>query len=126
VLHVALQDLCRLVLPHDLYRTRQELGTRMADLVYNGLWFSPLRTALQAFMDAALEVATGEVRVELAQGRASAVARTSAQSLYQPELASFDMSGYDAQDSRGFIKLFGLPLATAARRPAPEETHVAG
>jgi len=127
VLHVALQDLCRLVLPHDLYRTRQELSTRVADLIYNGQWFSPLRTALQAFMDAALEVATGEVMVELAHGRASAVGRTSPQSLYHPDLASFDMTGYDAHDSRGFIRLFGLPLATAARRAkVAEESHVAG
>jgi len=124
VLHVALQDLCRLVLPHDLYRTRQELSLRMADLIYNGQWFSPLRTALQAFMDDALEVASGEVTVELFQAKAQAVGRVSPQSLYNAGLASFDMTGYDAQDSRGFIKLFGLPLATAARRPAPEESHV--
>jgi hypothetical protein len=51
VLHEALDDLCRLVLPHDLLRTRLELGTRYADLVYNGLWFSPLRRALQSFAD---------------------------------------------------------------------------
>jgi argininosuccinate synthase len=127
VLYEALEDLCRLVLPHDLHRTRQELSPRMAELIYNGLWFSPLRTALQAFMDAALEPATGEVTVELFQGRCQAVARTSEQSLYRPDLASFDMTGYDAQDSRGFIKLFGLPLATAARRNAAvEETATHG
>jgi len=131
VLHIALEDLCRLVLPHDLYRTRQELALKMADLIYNGLWFSPLRTALQAFVDAALAPATGEVSVELFQGSARALARKSPQSLYQPDLASFDMTGYDAHDSRGFIKLFGLPLATAARRaalatsePAEQLTHV--
>jgi len=126
VLHLALEDLCRLVLPHDLYRTRQELALKMADLIYNGLWFSPLRTALQAFVDAALAPATGEVTVELFQGAARALARKSPQSLYQNDLASFDMTGYDAHDSRGFIKLFGLPLATAARRPAipsPEPTE---
>ncbi|MEO5618126.1 MAG: argininosuccinate synthase, partial [Candidatus Eisenbacteria bacterium] len=122
VLHVALQDLCRLVLPHDLYRTRQELSLKMADLIYNGQWFSPLRVALQAFMDASVECATGEVTVELAQGQARAVARTSSQSLYNAGLASFDMTGYDAQDSRGFIKLFGLPLATAARRDSVAAT----
>jgi argininosuccinate synthase len=116
VLHEALEDLCRLVLPHDLYRTRQELATRMADLIYNGLWFSPLRRALQAFVDEALECATGEVKIELFRGQARAVGRSSPQSLYLPSLASFNMTGYDARDSRGFIKLFGLPLATAARR----------
>ena len=116
VLHEALDDLCRLVLPHDLLRTRHELAPRYAELVYNGLWFSPLRRALQAFVDTALEVATGEVTVELFKGRAVAVGRTSPQTLYRPQLASFDMAGYRASDAEGFIRLFGLPLATAARR----------
>jgi len=116
VLHEALDDLCRLVLPHDLFRTRTELAPRYADLVYNGLWFSPLRRALQAFADTALEVATGEVTVELYKGRAVAVGRTSPQTLYQPRLASFDMSGYSPGHAEGFIRIFGLPLATAARR----------
>ena len=118
VLHEALDDLCRLVLPHDLLRTRLELGTRYADLVYNGLWFSPLRRALQAFVDTALEVATGEVSVELYKGRAVAVGRTSPQTLYSAQLASFDMAGYRPSDAEGFIRLFGLPLATAAQRGA--------
>jgi argininosuccinate synthase len=118
VLHEALEDLCRMVLPHDLHRTRAELSLRMADLIYNGQWFSPLRRALQAFVDAALQVATGEVSVELHRGRAQAVARTSPQTLYRPDLASFDMAGYDATHAEGFIRLFGLPLATAARRGA--------
>ncbi len=128
VLHEALDDLCKLVLPHDLFRTRTELGLQMADLIYNGLWFTPLRRALQAFADTALQVATGEVRVELHRGHCHAIGRTSPQSLYRPDLASFDMSNYDATDAQGFIRLFGLPLATAARRgkegaaPAPNGT----
>jgi len=127
VLHAALEDLCRLVLPHDLLRTRAELSTRMADLIYNGQWFSPLRVALQAFADTALAVASGEVTVELFQGRAQAVARTSPQSLYRPDLASFDMTGYHAKDAEGFIRLFGLPLATVARREAEHAPkHAAG
>ena len=117
VLHEALEDLCRLVLPHDVLRTRAELSHRMADLIYSGQWFAPLRDALQAFVDRALAVATGEVVVELHQGRAAAVGRASPQSLYRPDLASFDMTGYDARHAEGFIRLFGLPLATAARRP---------
>jgi argininosuccinate synthase len=88
----------------------------MAELIYNGLWFSPLRRALQAFVDTALQVATGEVTVELHRGHAHAIARTSSQTLYQPALASFDMTGYDARHAEGFIRLFGLPLAAAARR----------
>ena len=78
----------------------------------------------QAFADAALEPATGEVKVELFQGRAVAVSRTSARSLYRPQLASFDMTGYQPADAGGFIRLFGLPLAVAGAvereiEPAP-------
>ncbi|MBI3539441.1 MAG: argininosuccinate synthase, partial [Candidatus Eisenbacteria bacterium] len=132
VLHAALEDLCRVTLPHDVFRTRTELAPRMADLIYNGLWFSPLRRALQAFVDTALQLTTGEVTVELFHGHAHAVARTSEQSLYRPDLASFDMTGYNAAEAEGFIRLFGLPLATAARRAAlsreepiaPEQSHV--
>jgi argininosuccinate synthase len=116
VLHEALEDLCRLTLPHDLLRTRAELAPRMADLIYAGLWFTPLRRSLQAFVDTALQAATGEVTVELYHGTARALARTSPQSLYRPDLASFDMTGYDATHAAGFIRLFGLPLASVARR----------
>ena len=123
VLHEALEDLCRLTLPHDLLRTRTELAPRMADLIYQGLWFTPLRRALQAFVDTALQAATGEVTVELWHGQARAVARSSPQSLYRPDLASFDMTGYEPRDAEGFISLFGLPLATVARRgQRPPET----
>ena len=118
VLHEALEDLCRLTLPHDLLRTRAELAPRMADLIYAGLWFTPLRRSLQAFVDTALQPTTGEVTVELYRGAARAIARTSPQSLYRPDLASFDMTGYDAKHAEGFIRLFGLPLATVARRGA--------
>jgi argininosuccinate synthase len=121
VLYEALDDLCRLVLPHDLLRTRAELAPRMADLIYAGLWFTPLRRALQAFVDSALEAASGEVTVELHQGRATAIARKSPWSLYRPDLASFDMTGYDAGDAEGFIRLFGMPLAAVARRGMPED-----
>jgi argininosuccinate synthase len=119
VLHEAIEDLCRLTLPHDLLNTRLELSHRYADLVYNGLWFSPLRRALQSFVDTAMDVVTGEVSVELHRGRATAIARTSPYTLYRPDLASFDMTGYNAQHAEGFMRLYGLPLATAARRGQP-------
>jgi len=122
VLLEALEDLCRLTLTHDVLRTRAELAPRYADLVYNGQWFSPLRIALQSFVDTATAVATGEVTVELFQGRAAVIGRTSPNTLYRPDLASFDMTGYRAAHAEGFIRLFGLPLATGAHRgetPAP-------
>ena len=114
VLHEALDDLCRLTLPHDLFRMRSELALRMADLIYNGQWFSPLREALSAFTDQALRVATGEVKVELYQGHVRAISRRSPYSLYRPDLGSFDMTGYNPRHAEGFIRLFGLPLSVAA------------
>ncbi|MFN8586633.1 MAG: argininosuccinate synthase [Candidatus Eisenbacteria bacterium] len=121
VLREALEDLCMLTLPHDLQHTRLELSHRYSDLVYNGMWFSPLRRALQSFVDTAMDVVTGEVKVELYRGRVNAVARTSPYTMYRPDVASFNMTGYDATHAEGFIRLFGMPLATAARRgqPAP-------
>jgi argininosuccinate synthase len=126
VLHEALEDLCRLTLPHDLLRTRAELAPRMADLIYAGLWFTPLRRSLQAFVDTALQCATGDVTLELFHGQARAVARSSSQSLYRPDLASFDMTGYDAKHAEGFIKLFGLPLVAVAQRGQIAGEPIAG
>ena len=132
VLREALEDLCRLTLPHDLLRMREELAPRMADLIYAGLWFTPLRRALQAFVDTALQPVVGEVTVELCRGQARAIARKSPQALYRPELASFNMAGYDSTQAEGFIRLFGMPLAALAQRglavdeikPPPEPTNV--
>src|SRR5262249_46665214 len=115
VLHEALEDLCRLALPHDLLRTRAELAPRLAHLTYAGPWASPLREALQAFVDHALDRVPGQVTVELFRSQARAVARSSPRSLYRPDLASFDMTGYDATQAEGFIRLFGLPLAVTSR-----------
>jgi argininosuccinate synthase len=115
VLHEALEDLCRLTLPHDVLRTRAELAPRMADLIYAGQWFSSLRRSLQAFVDVALERVSGEVTVELHHGQARAIARRSPYTLYRADLGSFDMTGYDATHAEGFIRLSGLPLVTARR-----------
>ncbi len=123
VLREALEDLCRLTLPHDLLRTREELAPRMADLIYAGLWFTPLRRSLQAFVDTALQPVVGEVTVELYRGQARAIARQSPQSLYRPDLASFDMAGYDSTHAAGFIRLFGLPLVALAQRGLGPDTR---
>lgn len=106
-----------------MLRTRAELSQRYADLVYNGQWFTPLRHALQAFFDATTEDATGEVAVELHQGRAAVCGRTSPNTLYRPDLASFDMTGYQPKHAEGFIRLFGLPGATGARRGGGSATR---
>ncbi len=115
VLAEALEDLCRLTLTHDVLRTRAELAPRFADLVYRGEWFAPVREALTAFVDKALGPVTGAVLVELHQGRARAVGRSSPRSLYDAGLASFDMTGYEPKHAEGFIRILGQPLAKAVR-----------
>jgi len=113
VLYEALEDLFRLTLTHDVLRARAEIAPRYADLVYQGLWFAPLRTALDAFQAEALAPATGEVKVELLQGSSRAIARRSPFALYQAQAASFDMTGYEPRHAEGFIRIFGQPIATA-------------
>jgi argininosuccinate synthase len=124
-LYEALEDLARLVLPHDLHRTRATLALTYADLIYNGLWFSPLRRSIAAFMDEAMAMATGTVTLEFLQGNVRAIARTSPNSLYDTALASFDMTGYRPKDAEGFIRLFGLPMAAASRQCANVAAPVA-
>ena len=92
------------------------MALTLADLIYNGLWFSPLRRSLSAFFDEAMSVASGTVTLEFHQGQVRAVARTSPNSLYDNALASFDMAGYRPKDAEGFIRLFGLPMVATSRQ----------
>ncbi len=105
--HKALEHLC---LERDTYHYKQQLALKYADLTYYGQWFHPLREALQAFVDHTQEVVNGTVRVKLYKGQANTAAVESESSLYDPQLASFAMSGYDVTAARGFIDLFGLPM----------------
>jgi argininosuccinate synthase len=86
------------------------MATRYAELVYNGQWFSPLREAYDAFATTLADTVTGTVTMKLFKGNATVIGRTSPYSLYQQDLASFNMTGYDAKDAAGFIRLFGLQL----------------
>ncbi|MCC7204285.1 MAG: argininosuccinate synthase [Phycisphaeraceae bacterium] len=105
--HKALEQLC---LERDLYHYKQQMAVRYGELVYYGQWFHPLREAMQAFVDQASELVTGSAKVKLFKGRAQAVSATSPNSLYDTQLASFAMDGYDVTAARGFIDLFGLPM----------------
>jgi argininosuccinate synthase len=105
--HKALEHLC---LERDTYHYKQQLALKYADLTYYGQWFHPLREALQAFVDHTQTVVNGTVRVKLYKGQASTASVQSDSSLYDPQLASFAMSGYDVTAARGFIDLFGLPM----------------
>ncbi len=116
ILYAAHNALEQLTLERDLFHHKQQLALRYAELVYYGQWFHPLREAMQAFVDHASRVVTGEVTVKLFKGRATAVAASSPNSLYDPNLASFSMEGYDVTAARGFIDCFGLPMKVAGAR----------
>ena len=90
-------------------RKKQEIAISYADLVYNGLWFSPLREALQAFVDKTQEVVTGKVRLKLYKGNIIKAGVWSPNSLYSESIATFGESDYNQKDAEGFINLWGLP-----------------
>ena len=115
LLVTALKALESIVLDKDAAHEKERIATRYAELVYNGLWFAPLREAFDAFVNVLAEKITGTVTLKLYKGNASVVGRKSPNSLYQQNLASFDMTGYDVTDSAGFIKLFGLQLRGSKR-----------
>jgi argininosuccinate synthase len=106
----ALKALESIVLDRDASHEKERIATRYAELVYNGQWFSPLKEAYDSFVDTLCADVTGTVTLKLYKGNATVVGRKSPHSLYSQHLASFDMTGYDAQDSAGFIRLFGLQL----------------
>jgi argininosuccinate synthase len=116
VLLAALADLEAITLDRDTAAFKRGVGARYAELVYQGLWYSPLREALDGFLDEALATTSGEVTVRLYKGHATAVARTSPHSLYREDLATFDADAvYDQADAAGFIRLWGLPSGIAHR-----------
>ena len=114
----ALKALESITLDRDSAHEKERIATRYAELVYFGQWFSPLKEAFDAFVNALMASVTGEVTLKLYKGNASVVSRKSPYSLYSEDLASFNMRGYDATDSAGFIRLFGLPLR-GRKRIAP-------
>jgi argininosuccinate synthase len=96
-------------------------------MVYNGLWFTPLREALDAFFDKVSESATGEITLRLYKGNLDPVSRKSPYSLYSLDIASFTMgASYDQKDARGFINLIGLPIQVRASLAAGKPANKAG
>jgi argininosuccinate synthase len=118
LLVTALKALESITLDRESAHEKERIATRYAELVYNGQWFSPLREAYDAFVNALAETTTGTVTLKLYKGNATVVGRQSPCSMYSQDLASFDMRGYDAKDSAGFIRLFGLQLR-GSKRIAP-------
>ncbi|MBQ9124759.1 MAG: argininosuccinate synthase, partial [Acholeplasmatales bacterium] len=111
--HEMLESIC---LDKETSHFKRMVADKFADLVYNGLWFTPLREALSVFVDKTQETVTGDVKVKLYKGNITPASITSPYSLWNEEIASFgdDEGAYDQNDSKGFINLFGLPIKVKA------------
>jgi argininosuccinate synthase len=114
--HRELEALCQ---ERDLMHFKQHIGLKYAELVYYGLWFTPLREALDAFVENTQQDVTGTVTLALYKGNVSVVSRHSENSLYRTDLSSFTMGdSYDQKDAEGFIRILGLPSRSRARARA--------
>ncbi len=110
--HEVLETIC---LDKETQHYKQQVALKFADIVYNGQWFTPLREALSAFVDATQETVTGDVKLKLYKGNIINAGVTSPYTLYSEEFASFGEDDvYDQNDSAGFINLFGLPIKVKA------------
>ena len=107
------------VLDRDTMNVKKDMGNKMAQIVYEGKWFTPLREAIQAFVTSTQQYVTGEVKFKLYKGNIIKAGTTSPYSLYSESLASFTTGDlYDHHDADGFITLFGLPMKVRAMKMA--------
>jgi len=118
LLVTAHQELERLTVDRETAHFAQALSVRYAELVYYGLWFSPLRQALDGFFEIAQQRVTGSVGLRLSKGTLNVTKRLSPYSLYRADLASFSMGRYNPKDAEGFINLFALPVTVRPKAKA--------
>lgn len=119
ILYEAHQQLEELILDRDTYRYKEEMGNLFAQIVYEGKWFSPLREAVQAFIESTQQYVTGEVKLKLYKGNIIKAGTTSPYTLYNESIASFTTGDlYDHHDAEGFINLFGLSTKVRAMKMA--------
>ena len=119
ILMEAHDQLEELTLDRETMETKKKLGSQFAQVVYEGKWFTPLREAIQAFVESTQKYVTGEVKFKLYKGNIIKAGTTSPYSLYNESLASFTTGDmYDHHDASGFITLFGLPLKVRALKLA--------
>lgn len=115
ILFAAHTDLERLILDRDTTQYKNIVAQKFAQMIYDGLWFTPLRDAISAFVDVTQEYVTGTVKMKLYKGNATPVASKSDYSLYSEEFATFSADEvYNQSDAEGFINLFSLPLKIRA------------
>ena len=124
ILYAAHQQLEELILDRATAEVKKEMSDKLAQLVYEGKWFTPLREAIQAFVESTQKYVTGEVKFKLYKGNIIKAGTTSPYSLYNESLASFTTGDmYDHHDADGFITLFGLPLKVRAMKLAEVESQ---
>jgi len=117
ILYEAHQQLEELVLDRATTEVKKDMGNKLSQVVYEGKWYTPLREAIQAFVESTQEYVTGEVKFKLYKGNIIKAGTTSPYSLYNESLASFTTGDlYDHHDADGFINLFGLPLKVRAMK----------
>jgi len=111
ILYYAHGELEHICLDRQTYSFKQQASLKMGELIYGGLWFTPLREAISAFVDSTQETVSGKVRLKLYKGSISAAGVTSPNSLYNTSLASFTTGElFNHADAKGFIRLYGLPV----------------
>ena len=117
ILYEAHQQLEELILDRDTYALKADLGNKFAQIVYEGKWFTPLREAVQAFIESTQKYVTGELKFKLYKGNIIKAGTTSPYSLYNESIASFTTGDlYDHHDAEGFINLFGLASKVRAMK----------
>jgi argininosuccinate synthase len=118
-------DLESITVERDVMREKARLEPRYAELVYDGLWFSPLREAFDAFVDSTQRHVTGQVRLRLEPGRCFPTGRRAERGLYDYALATYEAEdSFRHRDAEGFVRLWGLSVETWARRQRVEESPV--
>lgn len=111
ILAFAHRELEQLTLDRDTYHYKESAALKYAELIYNGLWFTPLREALQAFVEKTQETVSGTVKLKLYKGQITVTGRRSPYSIYHSGTASFEADAlFDQKEARGFVKILGLPL----------------
>jgi argininosuccinate synthase len=107
-----LEHIC---LDRQTYAFKQQIGQKLGEVIYGGLWFTPLREALSAFVDVTQKTVTGKVTVKLYKGSITSAGVSSPYSLYNASIASFTTGElYNHGDAKGFIRLYGLPILVRA------------
>jgi argininosuccinate synthase len=122
LLLAALRELESLCLDRESSHYKEILAHKYADMVYFGQWFTPLRESLDAFVNKLTERVSGTCKLKLYKGNVIVAGRSSANTLYRPDLASFTMgASYDQKDAAGFINIFGLPMKVQALADAEKK-----